>query len=113
MFDSGGNVLFLELSCGVDSVSQNASREFGANYIGIHAGLELLSTQRQAYKFMKDFAEGSSGSAGSQKLIQVHISLPCTGGSCWTYPRKTGSLLRMHILSFLIIARDMFRISWA
>jgi hypothetical protein len=48
MFDSGGNVLFLELSCGVDSVSQNASREFGANYIGIHAGLELLSTQRRA-----------------------------------------------------------------
>ena len=81
MFDSGGNVLFLELACGVDSVIQNASREFGANYIGIHAGLELLSTQRQAYKFMKDFAEGSSGSAGSQKLIQVHISLPCTGGS--------------------------------
>ena len=26
-------------------------------------------------------AEGSSGSADSQKLIQVHISLPCTGGS--------------------------------
>ena len=33
------------------------------------------------YKFMKHFAEGSSGSAGSQKLIQVHISLPCIGGS--------------------------------
>ena len=81
MFDSGGNVLFLELACGVDSVIQSASREFGASYLGIHAGLELLSTQRQAYKFMKDFAEGSSGSAGSQKLIQVHISLPCTGGS--------------------------------
>ena len=81
MFVSGGNVLFLELACGVDSVIQSASREFGASYLGIHAGLELLSTQRQAYKFMKDFAEGSSGSAGSQKLIQVHISLPCTGGS--------------------------------
>ena len=48
MFDSGGNGLFLELACGVDSVIQNASREFGANYIGIHAGLELLSTQRRA-----------------------------------------------------------------
>ena len=81
MFDSGGNVLFLELACGVDSVIQNASREFGCSYIGIHAGLELSSTQRQAYKFFKSFAEGSSGSADSQKLIQVHISLPCTGGS--------------------------------
>ena len=81
MFDSGGNVLILELACGVDSVIQNASREFGCNYIGIHAGLELSSTQRQAYKFFKSFAEGSSGSADSQKLIQVHISLPCTGGS--------------------------------
>ena len=114
MFDSGGNVLFLELACGVDSVIQSASREFGASYLGIHAGLELLSTQRQAYKFMKDFAEGSSGSAGSQKLIQVHISLPCTGEAhCWTYPRKTGSLLRMHISGFLITVRDMFRISRA
>ena len=81
MFDSGGNLLILELACGVDSVIQNASREFGCSYIGIHAGLELLSTQRQAYKFLKSFAEGSSGSADSQKLIQVHISLPCTGGS--------------------------------
>ena len=81
MFDSGGNLLILELACGVDSVIQNASREFGSSYIGIHAGLELLSTQRQAYKFLKSFAEGSSGSADSQKLIQVHISLPCTGGS--------------------------------
>ena len=81
MFDSGGNLLILELACGVDSVIQNASREFGCNYIGIHAGLELSSTQRQAYKFFKSFAEGSSGSADSQKLIQVHISLPCTGGS--------------------------------
>ena len=80
-FDSGGNLLILELACGVDSVIQNASREFGSSYIGIHAGLELLSTQRQAYKFLKNFAEGSSGSADSQKLIQVHISLPCTGGS--------------------------------
>ena len=76
MFDSGG-----KLACGVDSVIQNASREFGSSYIGIHAGLELLPTQRQAYKFLKNFAEGSSGSADSQKLIQVHISLPCTGGS--------------------------------
>ena len=49
MFDSGGNLLILELACGVDSVIQNASREFGSSYIGIHAGLELLSTQRQAY----------------------------------------------------------------
>ena len=81
MFDSGGNLLILELACGVDSVTQNASREFGCSYIGIHAGLELLSTQHQAYKFLKSFAEGSSGSADSQKLIQVHISLPCTGGS--------------------------------
>ena len=81
MFDSGGNLLILELACGVDSVIQNASREFGCSYIGIHAGLELSSTQRQAYKFLKNFAEGSSGSADSQKLIQVHISLPCTGGS--------------------------------
>ena len=81
MFDSGGNLLILELACGVDSVIQNASREFGCSYIGIHAGLELSSTQRQAYKFFKSFAEGSSGSADSQKLIQVHISLPCTGGS--------------------------------
>ena len=81
MFDSGGNLLILELACGVDSVIQNACREFGSSYIGIHAGLELLSTQRQAYKFLKSFAEGSSGSADSQKLIQVHISLPCTGGS--------------------------------
>ena len=81
MFDSGGNLLILELACGVDSVIQNASREFGSSYIGIHAGLELPSTQRQAYKFLKSFAEGSSGSADSQKLIQVHISLPCTGGS--------------------------------
>ena len=81
MFDSGGNLLILELACGVDSVIQNASREFGSSYIGIHAGLELLSTQRQAYKFSKNFTEGSSGSADSQKLIQVHISLPCTGGS--------------------------------
>ena len=81
MFDSGGNLFILELACGVDSVIQNASREFGCSYIGIHAGLELLSTQRQAYKFLKSFAEGSSGSADSQKLIQVHISLPCTGGS--------------------------------
>ena len=34
---------------------------------------------------------------------------------CWTYPRKTGNLLRMHISGFLIIARDMFHISraWA
>ena len=71
MFDSGGNLLILELACGVDSVIQNASREFGSSYIGIHAGLELLSTQRQAYKFLKSFAEGSSGSADSQKLIQV------------------------------------------
>ena len=46
LFDFGGNLL--ELACGVDSVIQNASREFGANYIGIHAGLELLSTQRRA-----------------------------------------------------------------
>ena len=81
MFDSGGNLLILELACGVDSVIQNASREFGSSYIGIHAGLELPSTQRQAYKFLKSFAEGSSGSADSQKLIQVHISHPCTGGS--------------------------------
>ena len=81
MFDSGGNLLILELACGVDSVIQNASREFGSSYIGIHAGLELPSTQRQAYKFLKSFAEGSSGSADSQKLIQVHISLPCAGGS--------------------------------
>ena len=43
MFDSGGNLLILELACGVDSVIQNASREFGSSYIGIHAGLELLS----------------------------------------------------------------------
>ena len=42
MFDSGGNLLILELACGVDSVIQNASREFGSSYIGIHAGLELL-----------------------------------------------------------------------
>ena len=42
MFDSGGNLLILELACGVDSVIQNASREFGCSYIGIHAGLELL-----------------------------------------------------------------------
>ena len=81
MFDSGGNLLILELACGVDSVIQNVSREFGSSYIGIHAGLELLSTQRQAYKFLKSFAEGSAGSADSQKLIQVHISLPCTGVS--------------------------------
>ena len=71
----------IELACGVDSVIQSASGEFGCSYIGIHAGLELPSTQRQAYKFFKSFAEGSSGSADSQKLIQVHISLPCTGGS--------------------------------
>ena len=34
---------------------------------------------------------------------------------CWTYPRKTGNLLRMRISGFLIIARDMFLISraWA
>ena len=34
---------------------------------------------------------------------------------CWTYPGKTGNLLRMHISGFLIIARDMFHISraWA
>ena len=114
MFDSGGNLLILELACGVDSVIQNASREFGCSYIGIHAGLELSSTQRQAYKFLKNFAEGSSGSADSQKLIQVHISLPCTGVAlCWTYPRKTGNLLRMRISGFLIIARDMFHISRA
>ena len=81
MFDSGGNLLILELACGVDSVIQNASREFGCGYIGIHAGLELLSTQRQAYKFFKSFAEGFSGSADLQKLIQVHISLPYIGGS--------------------------------
>ena len=55
MFDSGGNLLFLELACGVDSVIQNASREFGSSYIGIHAGLELLPIQRQAYKFLKSF----------------------------------------------------------
>ena len=45
MFDSGGNLLILELACGVDLVIQHASREFGSSYIGIHAGLELLSTQ--------------------------------------------------------------------
>ena len=31
MFDSGGNLLILELACGVDSVIQNASREFGSS----------------------------------------------------------------------------------
>ena len=107
-------LLILELACGVDSVIQNASREFGCSYIGIHAGLELSSTQRQAYKFLKNFAEGSSGSADSQKLIQVHISLPVLGVAlCWTYPRKTGNLLRTHISGCLIIARDMFHISRA
>ena len=50
------------------------------------------------YKFLKSFAEGSSGSADSQKLIQVHISLPVLGVAlCWTYPRKTGNLLRTQI----------------
>ena len=57
MFDSG-DLLILELACGVDSVIQHASREFGCSYIGIHAGLELLSTQRQACKFFMIFAEG-------------------------------------------------------
>ena len=116
MFDSGGNLLILELACGVDSVIQNASREFGSSYIGIHAGLELLSTQRQAYKFLKSFAEGSSGSADSQKLIQVHISLPCTGGSpLLDLSKKDRKPAQDAKSGFLIIARDMFHISraWA
>ena len=79
MCDSGGTVLFLELACGVDSVIQEASQEFGSSYLGIHAGLELPSNQR---KVVKDVSERrSSGSSGSRKLVQVHISLPCTGGS--------------------------------
>ena len=113
MFVSGGNLLILELACGVDSVIQML---LGV-WMQLHwnsCRLELPSTQRQAYKFFKSFAEGSSGSADSQKLIQVHISLPCTGVAlCWTYPRKTGNLLRMRISGFLIIARDMFHISRA
>ena len=82
--DSGGTVLFLELACGVDSVLQVACQEFGLDYIGVHAGLELTSMQRQVYRVLREFSERSSSVSGSgkqSKLIHIHISLPCTGGS--------------------------------